>query len=158
MEYPISHPDFEGQNLVVRPAGPGDFSHHLLQNGAAIKKAKGVYSVKNNAGVVVPVKLKNDFLDPVPKVVIGNDIITLVPPLKWYEYVWAGIPLLLILKGGAVGGGIGAVAAFYNAKIFRGQQGNVAKYGFTALISVGAIVVYIILALILQATVFSKQS
>jgi len=112
---------------------------------------KGFYPVKNNADSEVLIKLKGNFLDPIPKVVIGTDVIELARPLKWYEYAWMGLPIILVTQGGAIGGGVGALAAFTSGKIFRSERPTWVKYGLTALISVAAVIADIIFVIILQS-------
>lgn len=58
--------------------------------------------------------------------------------LRWHEYLWAGLPLLLVLVGGAIGGLVGATAANYNVKLFRSDTPKVTKYVLTGLISLMA--------------------
>jgi len=36
-------------------------------------------------------------------VVFDGQTITLVSPLRWYEYAWMSLPLLLVFAGGALG-------------------------------------------------------
>ncbi len=148
MEFPISYPGFEGQNLTVKPAG--FLGARLLQNGSPLKRQKGFYFVKNNAGIQVRIKLKSNFPDPIPKVIIDKDLIQLAAPLKWYEYLWMGLPILLIFLGGAVGGGIGGYATYTNGKIFRTQRSVWAKYGLTGLISIAAVIFYLVLGITLR--------
>jgi hypothetical protein len=145
MEIPVSYPGFEGQNLTVKTAGMIKGAH-LLLNGVAVKKEKGAYSVKNNAGGDVLIKLRGNPLDPTPKVVIGKDVIQLARPLTWYEYSWMALPIALVFLGGALGGGIGAFAAYTNGKIFRSYTGAWAKYGLTALVSIAAVAAYVAVA------------
>lgn len=56
-------------------------------------------------------------------------------PLPPFQWIWAGLPLILILLGGMVGGGVGAAAIFVNAQIFRCSKNTGAKYLLSALIS-----------------------
>jgi hypothetical protein len=151
MEFPISLPGFEGQNLTVKPAG--FWRAQLLQNGLPLKRQKGHFSVQNNAGETVPIRFKTEFLDPIPKVIIGDDVIHLVPSLRWYEYLWAGFPILLLFIGGAVGGLLGAAAAYTNAKIFRTQRSAPAKYALTGLVSIGAAIAWLAVGVILVALI-----
>ena len=158
MDFPVSYPGFEGQKLIVKSAGIFDWGSKLLYNGSSPKRVKGSYVVKNNSGSEVLIKLKNDFLDPVPKVIIGQDVIQLARPLKWYEYVWVGFPIILVLQGGAIGGFAGGLAAYTSSRIFRSNRGIVAKYALTGLISVVAVIAYLILATIVQQALFVEHS
>jgi hypothetical protein len=52
-------------------------------------------------------ELKTKLPDPVPQVVWGGQTIKLEEPLKWYQWLWSGVPLLLLFVGGALGGASG---------------------------------------------------
>jgi len=149
MRLEVQHSLFKKQQLAVESAnrfsGP-----QLLINGAIAEKTKGRYLVKDDLGADTTIQLKYNFLDPIPKVKIGNDVIELATPLKWYEYTWIGIPIILVFTGGAVGGIIGALSANASGKVFRGSRSTVAKYGLSALISLGGLIALVIAATILQ--------
>ena len=66
--------------------------------------------------------------------------------LAWYEQIWLALPFVLIAVGGAVGGACGGAAWAINQKVFRATQQPVLRYLWTALISAGALVSYLILA------------
>jgi hypothetical protein len=148
--YPITYPGLERLNLAVKPAG--FFGPQLLQNGVALKKQKGCYTVVNSTGQQVSIKLKGRFMDPVPRVVIGSDTIDLAPALKWYEYTWAGFPIILLAVGGALGGGLGAAAAFSNMNTFRSDRSTAAKFVLTGLTSFAAAGTWFILAMLIMST------
>ncbi|RST45035.1 hypothetical protein [Variovorax sp. DXTD-1] len=54
--------------------------------------------------------------------------------LRWHEYLWAGLPLLLVLVGGAIGGLVGATATNYNLRLFRSTASRSVKYLLSGLI------------------------
>jgi len=149
MRLEVQHSLFKKQQLAVESAnrfsGP-----QLLINGAIAEKTNGRYLIKDDLGADTTIQLKYNFLDPIPKVKIGDDVIELVTPLKWYEYTWIGIPIILVFTGGAVGGLIGALSANASGKVFRGSRSTVAKYGLSALISLGGLIAFVIAATILQ--------
>lgn len=96
------------------------------------------------------IQLKGTFLDPIPKVIFGDETIVLARPLTWYEYVWIGLPVLLVFTGGGLGALVGLVATYTSARIFRSDRGALAKYGITALVSIVALIAFVILAVIAQ--------
>lgn len=156
MQLQVNHPVFKTQRVAIETAGW--FSGpKLVVNGAFAKKQKGAYSVMSDAGTEVPVKLKYNFLDPIPKVTVAEDPVELAPPLKWYEYAWAGIPVLLIFTGGAIGGFVGALGACASGRVFRSDRSTVAKYGISLLITVGALIAFVVLASIFQLLVGAPQ-
>jgi len=83
-------------------------------------------------------------------VVIGDETVLLARPLAWYEYVWVGLPVLLVFAGGALGALVGVVATYTSARIFRSDRGAFAKYVLTGLVSVLALVVFLVLVVIAQ--------
>lgn len=149
MELPITHRAFQTQRLAVETAGFFRGAR-LLVNGAPGQRTKGRYTVKSDTGAEVTVELKANFLDAVPKVKIGDELIELVRALTWYEYLWLGIPILLVFTGGGLGALVGVLAVYASARVFRADLNTLAKYGFTALISVSAFVIFAVLVTVLQ--------
>jgi hypothetical protein len=149
MQIPISHSRFEGQILSVETGGFFRGAR-VLHNGNPVEKRKGRYLVHTNRGERVLIRLKGNFLDPIPKVIFGNETIVLARPLTWYEYIWIGFPILLVFAGGAIGGLVGGMATYASARIFRSDRGALTKYGITSLISVVSVVAFVILVLAAQ--------
>lgn len=144
-EIPVQAKGFEGRRLAVQTAGM--FSGpKLLIDGAPAKQEKGHYLLRDNAGNRVQGKLIYNYIDPIPKVEIAGNVVQLARPLKWYEYVWMGFPILLLFHGGALGAMCGVWAVLSNVRIFRGDRSPVAKYLITGAISIVAVVGYIVLA------------
>jgi hypothetical protein len=156
MQLDVVHPTFRTRRLAVETAG-WFTGPKLLVNGLGAEKRKGSYLVASDAGVETSVKLKYNFLDPIPKVSIGDESVELAPSLQWYAYVWIGIPVLLIFIGGAIGGFVGALGALANARVFRSDFSTPAKYGISVLISVGAFIAYVALAIIFQLLIGTPQ-
>ena len=145
MSYPVKLPGFEGQELVVEPAGL--FSGpKLLVNGQPAPKGKGrgEMFIRRNDGKDVPVVFRNNFLD-VPALMVEGKPLDLVEPLKWYEWVWNALPIVMIFFGGALGGLIGALAVTFNLKVFRSSKNVMLKYLFTGAIGLGAFALYFVL-------------
>jgi len=156
MELPVRHPAFQIQKLAVEAAGFFQGAR-LLVNGAPVQRTGGKYTVRSDGGAEFPVELKANFLDAVPKVKIGNDLVELARALTWYEYLWLGIPLLLTFSGGAVGALVGILAMYSSARIFRADLNAFAKYALTGWMSVSALVVFIVLAAALQIPIGPPQ-
>lgn len=152
MELPISCKGFEGRRLTVQTGGI--FSGpKLLLDGETPAKKKGSFILRDNYGKEVQARLKSRMLDPVPSVELGGESVALARPLLWYEYAWMGIPVLLVFVGGALGGLIGASAAYTSARVFRGEAGALTKYLLTGAISLVAVVAYLVAALVLQIVI-----
>jgi uncharacterized Zn-binding protein involved in type VI secretion len=140
-EYPVDLPELPGRGVVVRPAGAFSPPQLLVDGMPVARERGGRYPVPDGGGTVV-IRVKAVPFDTLPALDVNGRVVRLAPPLRWYEYVWAGLPFLLLLVGGALGGGIGGAAAYANVSIFRGARGAAAKYLLTGLISLGALVAY----------------
>jgi len=66
--------------------------------------------------------------------------------LRWYEYGWAALPLVLAPVGGVLGALCGGAAAALNLYLMRGTWRTPLKYGLTGIISLAAVGAYIALA------------
>lgn len=67
-------------------------------------------------------------------------------PLKWYEHLWIGWPLVLVVAGGLLGGACAGVAWALNRRVFSKIHQPVMRYLITGMISVSALVCYLLLA------------
>ena len=147
MDIPVFYPGFEGRGLLVRSGLVADAA--LWVDGAQVKKTKGSCFLVDNLGRSVEVRFKARPFDPLPRLQIGNETIQLKAPLKAYEYLWAALPLTLILVGGMLGGALGGAAAFLNLRVFGTSCSYGLKYVITAAISVVAFVSFLILAAVI---------
>jgi hypothetical protein len=156
MRIEIKHPAFTAQRLSVESAslfgGP-----KLFLDGAPVKKQRGRYPVTADSGAEILVQLKFNLVDPLPTLKIGEETIKLADSLKWYEYVWSGLPILLMFGGGALGGLVGGAATVTNGRIFRSERSSTSKYALAALITVSAAVVYLVLAIALRVAIGSHK-
>lgn len=75
--------------------------------------------------------------------------------LKWYELIWAGLPLVILFFGGAVGGAMGAMAMVINTKVFKSDLNGFIKYLISGLVSLFALLSYFVLA-VLISTAFGR--
>jgi len=92
-------------------------------------------------------------LDPVPQVVIDGQTFPVTEPLKWYQWLWSGLPFVLAIIGGALGGLFGGIACAINGRVFRYNLNGLAKYLLTGLVSLGAVVAFIISATLFNLTI-----
>ena len=141
-EIPIELEGFEGRGLKY--CGSIWRSGSIVLDGQRIKGRWGRYTLRDNQGREVSLRVRGNGVDPIPKIEVAGKVIHLAPPLRWYEYVWAGLPLLLIHVGGALGAAVGAVALVWNATIFRSERTLARKYLTTAAITLGAAVAYVV--------------
>ncbi|MCE7980162.1 MAG: hypothetical protein DYG89_03135 [Caldilinea sp. CFX5] len=148
MNYSLNLAGFEGQRLEVKPSG--FFSGpQLLVNGQAAAKGpkRGQLLLPRSDGRAVVAQWKPQFLGlDVPQLEVDGKPVNVVEPLKWYEWLWGGLPILLIFLGGALGAVAGVVAFKVNTQIFRSTSNPLLKFIFTAAVSALAVVVFLILA------------
>lgn len=152
MEILVNHARFERQKLVVRTAdwfsGP-----QLLLNGSPLKRIKGAYSAQEDDGGQMSIRLKIVFGDPVPRVRLNDEDVQIAKPLRWYEYGWAALPMVLLFVGGALGGLTGALGCYCNFRIFRSDRAGIAKLALSGVTTSLAAVMFFFLAISLRATV-----
>jgi len=132
---------------------PGVFSgSKLFVDGHPAPRGpkRGQYLLLGLDGLQQVAYFKGGFPDPMPILVVGQQRIRLAEPLTWYEWIWAGIPLILILVGGAIGGGLGALAMTLNTQVFRMKAPVPARYLISAVITVSAILIWLSIAAALQ--------
>lgn len=149
MHLEIQHPEFKSQRLTVESAGTFH-GPKLLLNGMVVKKQKGRYIVTADSGAETSIQLKYTYLDPIPKIKIGEDVIQIANPLKWYENTWIALPIVLTVTGGAIGGLCGGVAANVSGRIFRSDRSLFGKYALSSLVMLGAVIAFVILATVFR--------
>ncbi|TAL85357.1 MAG: hypothetical protein EPN74_08330 [Rhodanobacter sp.] len=149
MEFVVVYPAFKRQQLMIRAAGFFRRSEVLL-NGITVQRVKGKYPVRNDEQAMVAVQLRSRFFDAIPAVRIGNATVDLVAPLRWYEQLWVGLPILLLFVGGTLGAGIGSFAALVNSRIFRDERHIDFRYLLAGLVTLAAGVSFVVLAVAIR--------
>lgn len=129
----------------------------LLLDGQPVKIKLGKYVVKNDAGDDTTVLLNANFVDPIPVVKVGAEVVRLAPAFMWYEYIWIGFPALFVFVGGALGGGLGVAAAYSNSRVFRSDRSTGTKFFLTGVTTVGALIAFIVLAAAIQLAARSSR-
>jgi hypothetical protein len=153
MNYPVKLQGFEGQTIEAQPSG-FFVGPKLLVNGrpAPNGKKRGQMTLRRDDGREVVATWKPQSLGfDVPSLVVDGQTIQLVEPLKWYQLLWSALPLLLIFGGGALGGLTGAIAAILNTRIFRSNLNTLLQFLVTGGISILAVVVYVVLAILVAS-------
>jgi hypothetical protein len=150
MDYPIDNiPGFEGRKIELRPAGAFT-GVKLFVDGEQVKGKWGKFSLRRNDGTEAQAQLRSNIVDPIPQLVVDGKVYASVKPLAWYEMVWSGLPILLLFVGGALGAFCGLVAAYSNSRIFRTGMHPALKYLVTGAISVAALVIWLIAAVLVN--------
>jgi hypothetical protein len=153
MDVTIPHLDFVGRDFKVTVGTLR--GARIWIDGKPSAKAGRVYDVRDNHGRARRVRLRPT-LDVVPKVQIDDEEpIQLLPKLEWYELAWAAWPVILVGIGGAIGGGLGGLAAVVNVRVFRSSMSPVQRYALTLTIGLAAVFVYLIIAGLIGALTHS---
>lgn len=71
-------------------------------------------------------------------------------PLDWQEHIWCGLPLILILLGGLLGGVCGLPAWGANIWIFRSPLPRPVRFFVSALVSAASVILYFVLFFVLN--------
>jgi hypothetical protein len=92
MNITISHSDFKTQLLEI--SIPGYFyAPRLLINGIAVKRIDGVYTVLDDAGHEVAIRLNSNFFYRLPQLLIEQDDIKIVSKAGWIQFAgWKKTP------------------------------------------------------------------
>ncbi len=138
LDFNLNIPGLEDKNLLIRGSywkGP-----QLIVDGTLIKPAKKkqfnrirIYNFEDVRGTAKEIIIKTAFLDAIPAVYVDGNRIEFERQLSWYEYVWIGIPVILLFEGGALGMIIGGIATFENSILFRKIRNVFLRYFITAI-------------------------
>lgn len=144
MRYRVQLEGFEGQTIEVEPAS---FSApiKLWINGqpAADGPKRGQMLLRRSDGREVMAQWKpQGFGLDIPLLEVDGKTTSVVEPLKPIQWLWSGLPLILIAVGGALGAVAGLVAFTINTRLFRLEMHTLLKYVATALVSLAAFLVY----------------
>lgn len=148
MNYVAQIEGFENQNIEAKVSfwsGP-----KLLVNGVPAPKGskRGEMVLQRNDGKKVTASWQQQFLGlDVPQLLVDGKAIRFVEPLKWYQWIWGGWPVLLLFIGGALGAITGMIAFAINAKVFRAEMSQALKFVVTGVVSILAVVVYFVAAI-----------
>jgi len=145
VNYKVEIEDFEGQQIEVVP--PGFFtSARLLVDGkpAERRRLPGSMVLINNQGIAVEAKWVPRALGlDVPFLSVGGQVISFADPLQWYQWLWAGWSVVVLVLAGNVIGLIPAlIATLFNIQIFRSSVNRSLQYVLTAFVSVLAVATY----------------
>ena len=150
MRIDIDNPRFENTGLQVDTGGLFG-SASLWRDGHELEPDEnGTYFVEDADGEKATIRFQNVALDPVPKLLIDSYEHEVVEPLQWYEWVWVGLPFLLVPVGGCLGGALGGLALGVNATIFRSTNNAALKWGASAAVTIAAIGTFFVLAVALE--------
>ncbi|MES2459418.1 MAG: hypothetical protein V4671_02455 [Armatimonadota bacterium] len=117
----------------------------LLVDGKPIRAAKdGTFTVLGEDAAPVTISLLNRGLDLIPDVRVNDRTVVLMKPLRWFDYAWCLLPVLLFLVAipGPLSGVLGAFVTYLNLRLFRTIRSPFAHYFVTVLVSVLTLAAY----------------
>jgi len=158
-KYAIRIPGFEDHQIVLKTAS---FARSkLLYDGEVVQKEKGSKSVALTSvgGLIAKIEMRPSILDPLPQVWVDGEKLIIAPPIKWYQWVWVSVPLIaLIVLGTFVGAIFGIPAMLLNIQIFRSRLSVVLQYVFSFLLTLAAVVLYMLTATYLSSILLDFTS
>lgn len=112
------------------------------------------FLIPNDNGGIVKAYPKATFPDIIPVLEINDLKYNIVEKLKWYQAVLAVMPFsLAFIGGGALGGGIGAVASLFNLQILRNEKLGKIRYLYVVNVTIATYAVYFFLALMIKEAI-----
>jgi hypothetical protein len=149
MTYITNIEGFEGQKIEIKfgfLTGPKLFINDIP---APKGPRRGEMVLQRSDGRQVYATWKPQMLGlDVPQLVFDGKAINLVPPLKWYQWIWNALPILLVFWGGLLGAITGVIAFSINTNLFRSQSNETMKYVLTGVVSILAVFVYLLVGTI----------
>lgn len=153
-KYTVDSPDFKTNTLTVEIEsffkGPA-----LKLNGAVVKLKRGKATIKDDSWGQREVTLKTKLHD-LPSVFIDRVEYFPLGRLSKVDQVFVVLPLGLLAVGGAVGGGLGGLAAYSNSLLMREYKDSNLKYVLTLVTSGLAFICWYFIAIMLN-TMMGRQ-
>jgi hypothetical protein len=153
MKFPFQLSEFPNSDFQL-DVDPFLGRNKIYQDGVLLNKLtkeKGKpFEVTSKLGANTLIYLKLNAPDIiVPKIMVNGSEVMFVEKLKWWEYVLAWMPLILLFTGGAIGGGIGGATSGLNCVILRKPMSPAKKYALIFFNTIAATaIVFAISALI----------
>ncbi|MDO9086225.1 MAG: hypothetical protein Q7U53_08465 [Anaerolineaceae bacterium] len=118
--YPIRLSGFGKQKIELEVTGLLGKTKIIVDDLPAERgNKKDEYILYRPDGSQASVFLQGMFFDIIPKLIINGETFEILPPLKWHQYVFAGLGLFLIFYGGGVGGILGMISFIINIRLLR---------------------------------------
>ncbi len=125
-KYIVESPDFKTNILTLEIES--FFTGPILKlNGAVVKLKRGKATIKDDSWGQREVTLKSKLHD-FPTVIIDKVEYFPLGKLSKVDQVFVVLPLGLLAIGGAIGGGLGGVAAYSNSLLMREYKDSNLKY------------------------------
>jgi hypothetical protein len=155
--YHFTVPGCTQHEISVTEAGWTSRARLLVDGQPAAQGARREqYLVPLDDGEQGIVTVRGSFFDPLPIIRYQGQPIPLAEELKWYQWIWAGLPLLLVFTGDMLGMLTGLLTFSYNIRLFRSEDPRLsrplARYGLILAISLAVGVISVLLSLPLPKT------
>jgi hypothetical protein len=149
VRFPIQVSGFEDQHLSVEIEGVLSNPHLLVNGQHAEGDRGGPYLLrKGEAGEEVSAEFKSlNWLDPLPRLVIGDQVVPYAPTIHWGWWLMAAlpIPLVFLLDRGIIPLLWGGAVALLNGRLLRTESPFPMRVGFVFIsILVGISIHYLI--------------
>lgn len=153
MSYATTIPGLGETLVTLVPPGLMSSARLTTPAGPALKgKTRGSWILRGEGDKWIEVKLKVVLWDPLPTIVLADgQQIRFAPPLKTGQTVLMLLPMVLVIVGGAIGGGLGALGSLVNGRILRSTWPPITRIVACVGVTVATIVSYILLVGILWA-------
>ena len=151
--YPVNIPGCENKKVEVQVAGfitPIKIFVNGEQSRPGKKRNELIINGKN--GKPVSVFVQSAFFDTVPRLRVGGQTINVAPPLKWHQYVWSGVPLILVLYGGMLGAILALIGFIFNIRLARSNLSPLLRFAAIGGVTILVWAIYFVLAAFITAT------
>lgn len=148
--YPVEIPGCENKKVELQVAG-FITPIKLLVDGEAAQpgRRRNELIIRGKNGKPISVYVQNAFFDTVPRLRVDGKTIQVVPALKWYTYIWSGIPLTLVFAGGMLGAILALLGFILNIRIARTSINPIFRFLLIGLTSTAAWAAYFLLATVI---------
>ena len=153
IRYPVNIPGCENKKVEVQVAGfITPIKIFVNDEQARPGKRRNELILKGKNGKPVSVYIQSAFFDTVPRLRVDGKTINVAPPLKWHQYLWSGVPLILVLYGGMLGAILGLIGFIFNIRLSRSGLSPLLRFAAIGGITILAWAVYFVLAAFITAT------
>src|SRR3990172_6128193 len=95
MQYHFDLEGFEGRELAVEVANAFSAPRLLMDGQPAPPGLKRLeYLLRRNDGTTVTARLQPAQMGSMIEVAVGDQVVSVMEPLQWYEWAWIGLPFL----------------------------------------------------------------
>jgi len=151
--YPVNIPGCENKKVEVQIAGFVTPVKIFVNDEPALPgKRRNELVLKGKGGKPVSVYVQSAFFYFIPRLRVAGQTIHIAPPLKWYQYVWSGIPLILVLYGGMLGAILALIGFIFNVRLSRSNLSPLLRFAAIGGVTILVWAIYFVLAAFITAT------